>query len=96
MSVVRRAGPSAFWPNHLKMYKDCPQRYYLQFVRKRVGRMVDTSAMTRGRVTHSVLAVAFNHLRARHSFRMASTSGSLSGCQSMTTLATITGNTMCG
>jgi len=50
------------------MYKDCPQRYYLQFVHKRAGRMVDKSAMTRGRVTHSVLAVAFNHLRARNTF----------------------------
>lgn len=57
-----------FWPNHLTTYKDCPQRYYLKFVRKRAGRLVDTSAMKRGQVTHNVLAVAFNYFRARRSF----------------------------
>lgn len=68
MSVARRSGPPAFWPNHLKTYRDCPQRYYLKFVRRRAGRIVDTSAMRRGLVTHNVLAVAFNHFRARKAF----------------------------
>lgn len=68
MSVMRRTGPPSFWPSHLKTYRDCPQRYYLQFVRRRAGRIVDTSAMKRGLVTHNVLAVAFNHFRARKTF----------------------------
>ncbi len=68
MARIGRSGPPLYWPNHLKTYRDCPQRYYLQFVRKRAGRLVDTSAMTRGRVTHNVLALAFNHFRARQTF----------------------------
>ena len=65
---MRRDGTPTFWPNHLKTYKDCPQHYYLKFVRKRAGRLVDISAMKRGQVTHNVLAVAFNYFRARQSF----------------------------
>src|SRR5687768_11836462 len=68
MSVLRQAGLPVFWPNHLKTYKDCPQRYYLQFVRKRKGRLVDTSAMKRGQVTHNVLAQAFRYFGARSAF----------------------------
>ena len=68
MSVARGDRAPAFWPNHLKTYKDCPQRYYLQFVRKRKGRLVDTSAMKRGQVTHNVLAQAFRYFGACNIF----------------------------
>jgi hypothetical protein len=68
VAVERRGVPPAFWPNHLKTYQDCPQRYYLQFVRRRAGRIVDRTAMKRGQVTHHVLANAFRHFRTRNSF----------------------------
>jgi hypothetical protein len=66
--VDRRSGTPLLWPNHLKTYKDCPQRYFLQFVRKRKGRLLDTSAMKRGQVTHNVLAQAFRYFGARNAF----------------------------
>jgi hypothetical protein len=68
MVVDRRSGLPVFWPNHLKTYKDCPQRYFLQFIRKRKGRLIDSTAMRRGQVTHSVLAQAFRFFGARSGF----------------------------
>lgn len=68
MSVVRRAGLSAYFPKHLNTYKRCPQQYYLKYVRKRPGRFVDTSALKRGAITHNVLSHAFNHFRRHNGF----------------------------
>lgn len=68
MASERRSGPPAFWPNHLKIYSDCPQRYFLKYIRKRPGRLIDSSAMHRGLVTHNVLGLAFNYFRAKETF----------------------------
>ena len=68
MSIRQRKTPLSLWPQHLEIYKRCPQRYYLKYIRKRPGRVVNTTAMTRGHVTHNVIAYAFKHFRAKRSF----------------------------
>lgn len=69
MAVSRRVGLAAYFPAHLNMYRRCPQRYYLTYVRKRPGRAgVDRSAARRGAITHNVLNHAFRHYQRRQDF----------------------------
>jgi hypothetical protein len=62
------AKPLVLWPNHLNTYRNCPLRYFLQHVRKKKGKVIVQPAMTRGKVTHDVLADSFNHFRWRGTF----------------------------
>ncbi len=69
MAVARRVGLAAYFPRHLNTYQRCPQRYYLEYVRKRPGRVgLDRSALNRGVITHNVLNHAFKHFRRHNGF----------------------------
>ncbi|HUG15803.1 MAG TPA: PD-(D/E)XK nuclease family protein [Thermomicrobiales bacterium] len=63
----RRFTPT-YWVNHLTTFEACPQKYFLKHVRKRKGRIVAAAEMTRGRITHEVLAQAFKVFAGRRSF----------------------------
>ena len=69
MAVARRVGLAAYFPTHLNMYRRCPQRYFLQYVCRRPGRIgIDRSAANRGAITHNVLNHAFRHFRKHKGF----------------------------
>jgi hypothetical protein len=63
-----RETPPTYWPNSLKMFDSCPQRYYLKYVRKAKGRIFDKPEMIRGNITHQVLAHAFRFFSRQRSF----------------------------
>jgi hypothetical protein len=56
------------WPNSLNMFDSCPQRYYLKHVRRLKGRVFARPQMTRGNITHQVLAQAFKVFAGRRDF----------------------------
>jgi hypothetical protein len=64
MSAGFGTKPLVLWPYHLNAYRDCPLRYYLKYVRKRKGKVVVQPALTRGRVTHEVLADSLKYYRS--------------------------------
>lgn len=53
---------------HFTAFENCPQKYFLKYVRKRKGRVFVRPEMTRGRITHEVLAHAFKVFAGSRSF----------------------------
>lgn len=68
MSRVPRQASPAHWPYHLNAFDKCPQKYYLKYVRKLKGRIFARPEMTRGNITHQVLAHAFKVFAGRRDF----------------------------
>jgi hypothetical protein len=58
--TIARQRPKTYWPTNLQTFKRCPRDYYLRYVeRHKVTREFDP-LMTRGQVTHNLLAQAFD------------------------------------
>jgi RecB family exonuclease len=68
MSTPARRFTPTHWVNHLTAFDTCPQKYFLKHVRKRKGRVFVRPEMTRGRITHEVLAHAFKVFAGRRAF----------------------------
>jgi hypothetical protein len=76
MSVATQpavAGPESyrlpiFWPSQLKLYLECPERYYHKYVARRRGVEPFSRDLARGIALHAVLAVCFTEFRRSRSF----------------------------
>src|SRR5687768_13492705 len=60
VSAVPRTRPPVFWPSGLQTYKRCPRAYYHRYVDRHPVTHAFDPLLTRGQVTHNLLAQAFD------------------------------------
>src|SRR5215207_10408950 len=59
-----------FWPSHLKLYLECPERYYHKYVTRRQGVEPFSRDLARGIALHATLAECFTEFQRSGGFPM--------------------------
>ncbi len=68
MVQATRSRPAVFYPSHLTLYRQCPERYFHKYVERRKVAEPFSPALARGNVAHAILAECFDQYRRQRTF----------------------------
>ncbi len=68
MATSTRSRTPVFYPSHLTLYRQCPERYFHKYFERRKVEEHFRPALARGNVAHAILAQCFDQYRRHRTF----------------------------